>query len=133
MHVRHVPLLPWGPNACVHAESYPALCGPMDCSPPGSSVHRIFQSRVLEGVPFPTPGDLPHPGLEPMSLSSPELTGGFFTPAPLWYTMGPSLMRLWACWFVGCYSFAGRVLGFRLVLSAMYIVMVAVCRTQDIA
>ena len=29
-------------------QSYPTLCDPMDCSPPGSSVHRIFQPRVLE-------------------------------------------------------------------------------------
>ena len=26
------------------------LCDPMDCSPPGSSIHRIFQARVLEWV-----------------------------------------------------------------------------------
>ena len=26
------------------------LCALMDCSPPGSSVHRIFQARILEGV-----------------------------------------------------------------------------------
>ena len=30
------------------AQSYPALCNPMDHSPPGSSVHGIFQARVLE-------------------------------------------------------------------------------------
>ena len=30
------------------AQSCPTLCGPMDCSPPGSSVHGIFQARVLE-------------------------------------------------------------------------------------
>ena len=29
-------------------QSYPALCDPMDCSLPGSSVHGIFQTRVLE-------------------------------------------------------------------------------------
>ena len=28
--------------------SCPTLCNPMDCSPPGSSVHGIFQARVLE-------------------------------------------------------------------------------------
>ena len=28
--------------------SCPTLCDPMDCSPPGSSVHGIFQARVLE-------------------------------------------------------------------------------------
>ena len=30
------------------AQSCPTLSGPMDCSLPGSSVHRIFQARVLE-------------------------------------------------------------------------------------
>ena len=30
------------------AHSYPTLCNPMDCSPPGSSIHGIFQARVLE-------------------------------------------------------------------------------------
>ena len=29
--------------------------------------------------PFPTPGDLPDPGIEPLSLTSPSLTGAFFT------------------------------------------------------
>ena len=31
-------------------KSYPTLCDPLDCSPPGSSVHGIFQARVLEWV-----------------------------------------------------------------------------------
>ena len=44
------------------------LCDLMDCSPSGSSVHGIFQARILEcGLPFPPPGDLPHPGIEPGS------------------------------------------------------------------
>ena len=30
------------------AQSCPTLCDPMDCSPPGSSVHGVFQARVLE-------------------------------------------------------------------------------------
>ena len=32
------------------AQSYPTLCDPMDCNPPGSSVHEIFQARILEWV-----------------------------------------------------------------------------------
>ena len=32
------------------AQSCPALCSPTECSPPGSSVHGIFQPRVLEWV-----------------------------------------------------------------------------------
>ena len=42
-------------------------------------------------LPFPTPGDLPNPGIEPASLSSPALAGGFFITEPpgkpcLWFT-----------------------------------------------
>ena len=29
-------------------QSCPTLCNPIDCSPPGSSIHAIFQARVLE-------------------------------------------------------------------------------------
>ena len=35
---------------CFVARSCPTLCNPMDCSPPGSSVHGIFQARILEWV-----------------------------------------------------------------------------------
>ena len=35
------------------AQSCPTLCDPMDCSLPGSSVHGIFQARVLEWVAYP--------------------------------------------------------------------------------
>jgi len=51
----------------------------MDCSPPGSSTHGIFQARILEWVAIPLPGDLPHPGIESMSFVYPALAGGFFT------------------------------------------------------
>ena len=34
----------------VCGQSYPTLCGPRDCSLPGSSVHGIFQARMLEWV-----------------------------------------------------------------------------------
>ena len=40
-------------SACLHAKSLQScltLCGPMDCSPPGSSVHGILQARILEWV-----------------------------------------------------------------------------------
>ena len=37
-------------KAGVHAHSCLTLCDTMDCSPPGSSVHRIFQARTLEQV-----------------------------------------------------------------------------------
>ena len=34
------------------AQSCPALCDLMDCSPPGSSAHGILQARILEWVSF---------------------------------------------------------------------------------
>ena len=40
--------------ACSVAQSYPTLCGPMDCSPPGSSVHGIRQARMLVWVAMPS-------------------------------------------------------------------------------
>ena len=33
-------------------------------------------------LPFPTPGDLPGPGIKPAALASPALAGGFFTIEP---------------------------------------------------
>ena len=41
------------------------LWDPMDCSPPGSSVCGILQDRISQ--PFPSPEDLPNPGLKPRS------------------------------------------------------------------
>ena len=38
----------------------------------------IFQAKILDGLPFPPPGDLPNPGIEP---ASPALAGKFFTTA----------------------------------------------------
>ena len=35
-------------------QSRPALCDPIDCSPPSSSVHEISQARVLEWVAMPS-------------------------------------------------------------------------------
>ena len=37
------------------AQSCPTLCDPMNCSPPGSCVHEIFQARILECVAIAKP------------------------------------------------------------------------------
>ena len=74
------------------------LCGPVDCSPPGSSVHVISQARILEWVAISFSGDLSDPGME---LACPALadslgrdaqllqislipTSGFFTTSTTW-------------------------------------------------
>ena len=38
-----------------------------DCSPTGSSVHGISRQEYWSGQPFPSPGDLPDPGIKPRS------------------------------------------------------------------
>ena len=55
------------------------LCGPMDCSPPGSSVQGILQARILEWVAMPFSRGSSWPGVKPTTLMSPALTSGFFT------------------------------------------------------
>ena len=55
---------------------------PVDYSPPGSSVHGISQARILEWVAISYSRDLPNPGIEPASLVTPALTGGFLTTEP---------------------------------------------------
>ena len=62
-------------HACVCTRTGQTLCNPMDCSLPRSSVHGIFQARILEPVPFPSLGDLPNPGIKPVSLASSALAG----------------------------------------------------------
>ena len=49
------------------AQACPALCNPMDCSSPGSSVMGFSRQEYGRWVPFPSPGDLPDPGIEPRS------------------------------------------------------------------
>ena len=64
---------------CRRAQSHPTLYDPLHCSPPGSSVHGIPQAGSWSGLPFPSPGDLPDPGIfltqgsNPCLLKSPAL------------------------------------------------------------
>ena len=70
-------------SVCLHAKSLqscPTLCDPMDHSLPGFSVHGIFQPRILDI--YPPPGDLPNPGIEPVSLTS-ALQAGSLPLVPL--------------------------------------------------
>ena len=70
--------------ACVHAKSLqscPTLCDPMDCSPPGSSVHGILQARILKwvAIPFSKGSSQPRDQISWGSCTA----GGFFTAKPL--------------------------------------------------
>ena len=65
-------------------QSYPIFCNPVNCSLPGSSIHGILQTRILEWVSCPPPGDLPDPGTEPELPMSPALSGRVFTTSATW-------------------------------------------------
>ena len=54
-------------------------CNPVDYSLPGSSVRGFSRQEYWSGLPFPSPGDLPDPGMEP---ASPALAGIFLTIEP---------------------------------------------------
>ena len=57
---------------CLRAKSLqscPILCDPMDCSPPGSSVHGISQARIMEWVVISFSRVSSHPGIKPRSLT----------------------------------------------------------------
>ena len=62
--------MPYPCSACMCAQSFQLhliLYNPMDCSPPGSSVHELSRQDYWSGLPCPPLGDLPDPGMEPTS------------------------------------------------------------------
>ena len=67
----------------VHMLSCVRLCDPMDCSPPGSSIHGILQVRTLEGgCHFLLQGILPTQRSNRRLLCLLQLAGEFFTTEP---------------------------------------------------
>ena len=60
------------------------LCDPMDYSLPLSM--GFSRLEYWSGLPCPPPGDLPHQGIQPVSLMSPALAGRFFITSTIWET-----------------------------------------------
>ena len=54
----------------------------MDCSLPDFSVHGFSRQEYWSGLPYPPPRDLPDPGTEPTSLTSPHWHAGSLPPVP---------------------------------------------------
>ena len=54
---------------CVYKslQSCLTLCDPVECSPPGSLSMGFSRQEYWSGLPFPSPGDFPGPGIEPGS------------------------------------------------------------------
>ena len=94
---------------CVHAQSLtgPTLCNPMNCNLQASLSMGFSRQEYWSGLPFPPPGDLPDPGIKPVS---PALAGGFLTTEPLgdptpslFYMVNPCLSIPYIVVYV-CYS-----------------------------
>ena len=69
-------------SGCMCAKSLQScltLCNPMDGSCQAPLSMGFSRQEYWSGLPFSSPGDLPNPGIEPTSLRSPALGGGFFT------------------------------------------------------
>ena len=54
---------------------------------------RFSRQEYWNGLPFPTPGDIPDPGIKPASFASPALVGGFFTTNATWEA--PTITLVW--------------------------------------
>ena len=74
---------------CLVAQFCLTLCNPVECSPPGSSVHgdSLDKDTGVSEFPCPPPGELPNPGVEPTSCASPALAGRLFTTGATWETL----------------------------------------------
>ena len=74
-------------HECAHAKSLqscPTLCDPVDCSSQAPLSMGFSRQEHWSGLPCPSPGDLPDPGIEPESLRSPASAGRVFTTSATW-------------------------------------------------
>ena len=111
-------------------QTCPALCDPMDCNPPGSSVHGILQAAVLEWVAISSfrvsswPRDWTHVSC---------IAGGFLTPEPsgrwchIWisriifyFVVSPWHVKLQKCNFIVSIFYFMNVLSFNLELNSFW-------------
>ena len=108
--VRYAKLVPW---RCLNEslksiagmlsqslQLYPTLRNPMDCGPPGSSVHGILQARILEWLAIPSSRSLLNSRIKSVSfVSCPALASRLFTPGATWEapSISQSLSNLQSC------------------------------------
>ena len=88
-------------HVCLVNRSHPTTCDPMDCNPPGSSVHGILQARTLEWVAMPSSRGSSQP--KNWTQIS-HIAGGFFT---IWATREALvsmyiILSLYVCLYISC-------------------------------
>ena len=70
-------------DRCMHPrslQSCPTLCDPLTIAHQAPLSMGFSRQEYWSGLPFPSPGNLPDPGIKPTSLMSPPLAGaGYFT------------------------------------------------------
>ena len=74
-------------HACMHANSLhscPALYNPFTVAHQAPLAVEFSKQKYWNGLPFPPPRDVPYPGIEAKSLTSPALAGGVFTISTIW-------------------------------------------------
>ena len=74
-------------NVHVYAKSLqscPALCDPMDVAHEAPLSMEFSREEYWSGLPFPSPGDLPDPGIKLVSPLSPAWADRFFTTSTTW-------------------------------------------------
>ena len=91
---------------CSLTQLCPTLCDPVDCGPPGSSVHGIFQARILEWVAYSCSRGSSRCRDRIRVSMSPAFAGGFFTTEP---TGKPKCKSVSAILSTSC-GFSARVL-----------------------
>ena len=74
--------------SCMRAQLCLTLFDPIDCSSPGSSVHGFSRQEYWSGLPFPSPGDLPHLGIKPVSFISRWILYWWVTGKPFFFLKG---------------------------------------------
>ena len=64
---------------CIWAQWCLTLCDPWTLAHKAPLSTEFSRQEYWSGFPFPSPGDLPHPGTEPVSIAPVALAGGLFT------------------------------------------------------
>ena len=79
---------------CMHAYVLSGFsCVPLFVTPMAPLSMGFSSQEYRSGLPFPPPGNLPNPGIKPMSLLTPALASGFFTISATWEAL--LFLNLW--------------------------------------
>ena len=95
---------------CSVIQSCPTLCSPLDCSSPAPLCMEFSRQEYWIELPFPSPGDLPDPTIEP---TSPVLAGRFFTIEPPGKSRDLTICYIIATVTTSFYSLGNRVWSFK--------------------